>query len=353
MKVEKPSLPLLSSDDEDMEHLETERFISILKLLWFVHLESEMDFERFRYLVRVEDDLLAAAVDRRYSDSHHEKALQHLRVIGLDIAPDAYDEGQTEEDVYAEMARVFTGIDRGNIRDKIAVSNAFDIEELFNSWQVVVRECEDWPFPAIFNEAIKELQDLAEELEAVPRHLNNVLKNVRRVFQSRILPLEAPLVSTIQTISREYISWLQKHPDVLDTIAWEAFENLIAEILASHGFEVDITARCRNRSADLIALRTDELGAVTKYLIECKRFRNDRYVDLSVVNAVLGAKVRASADHAFLVTTSRFSRDVQLMKPELQDLRLHLREGEAVKEWLQAYRFSEGGRLWLPEEWHA
>src|SRR6266852_6202451 len=112
-------LPLLGTDTSDLEHLEVQRLVSLLRLEWLVYLEPHMDFERFRSFVEAEDCTLAGIVDRQYDASHIPKTLERLKTIGLDVDPEAIDEGETEEDVYLEMARLFTGMDRHQLRESI------------------------------------------------------------------------------------------------------------------------------------------------------------------------------------------------------------------------------------------
>ena len=170
------------------------------------------------------------------------------------------------------------------------------------------------------------------------------------VWTSRIANLSHSVVSSLQEINEEYIIWLKTHPDQLDTIDWRAFERLTGEILASHGFAVQLTGQVRNRSSDILAIQSNALGVETKYLIECKRHSRTNKVDMSIVNAVLGAKSRANVDHAILVTTSSFTRNVTQEAARLCDLRLHLRDGAQFKEWLSDYELKEDG-LWLPHGW--
>jgi restriction endonuclease Mrr len=95
-------------------------------------------------------------------------------------------------------------------------------------------------------------------------------------------------------------------------------------------------------------------------IVECKRFRKDRRVGLDIVNAVLGSRVRQSADAAFLVTTSSFTQTVEKEREHLQRLNLELRDGEQLYEWL-SFRYNNGARqlgkprdpesLWIPTGW--
>lgn len=168
------------------------------------------------------------------------------------------------------------------------------------------------------------------------------------VWTSHITNLNEALISSVDRINAEYLIWLKTHPDQLGRIHWQAFEALIGEILASHRLEVRLTGRVRGQSADILAIESNELGIATKYLVECKHYQ--RKIGLSIVNAVLGSKALHDVDHAILVTTSEFTRDVVKIRAQLEEKRLHLRDGAKIKEWLADYRLSDTG-VWLLEGW--
>jgi hypothetical protein len=172
-----------------------------------------------------------------------------------------------------------------------------------------------------------------------------------RDWMHRVKPLTPELVSSVREVRIELIEWLAYHPTAISSVTWDAFEKIIAEVLASKGFKVELTARAQNASADIIAIHRDNLGVETKYLVECKRFQDKRRVGLNIVNGVLGAKKRAGADHALLVTTSYFTRPVTKLKESLRDLRLHLRDGDDVRSWLTSYEPTIHGGLWLDPAW--
>lgn len=192
----------------------------------------------------------------------------------------------------------------------------------------------------------KEGSDVAErEME------QQALRQVLESWTKHAVNLTPSLIASVRDVSWQYIAWLQNHVSTLDRVAWEAFEHIIAEVFASNGFRVDITARTRNASADLIAIRTDEFGVETRYLVECKRYASTRKVGLDVVNAVIGAARRADVDHAFLVTSSAFTADVRAEESRFRDLRLHLRDGRDVVEWLAEYTPRDDEGLWLSPGW--
>lgn len=177
------------------------------------------------------------------------------------------------------------------------------------------------------------------------------LEQRKQQYRRRVSPLSPDMIGSLRTISHEYMLWLQKNPQLVGKVAWEAFEKIVAEIFASRGFVVDLTGRVRNATCDAFAVRTDEFGAETRYLVECKRYEKSRRVTLSIVNQVIGAAKRMNVDHAFLVTTSTFTREVLSQKASFQNMRIHLREQSDILQWLREYKPREDGGLWLAEDW--
>ncbi len=181
--------------------------------------------------------------------------------------------------------------------------------------------------------------------------LHRLLSDQYDKFTSRIANLSPQLIDAVKLIDEEFIIWLKTHPEDTLSIHPDAFEQLTGEILTSHGFEIRFTGRVKNQSADLIAVQLDRGGHCEKYLIECKRYALNRPVGMSILNAVIGASYRAEISYAMLVTTSSFSSDVkETARSEIRNIRLELRDGDQVNEWLAGYEFKEHG-LWLPSGW--
>jgi HJR/Mrr/RecB family endonuclease len=172
-------------------------------------------------------------------------------------------------------------------------------------------------------------------------------------FRSRIIKLQPGLIASLHEITREYMEWITKHSNVIDSVAADAFERIVAEVMASNGYDVDITARVRGQSADVLAVQRRE-GGETRYLIECKRYSSDRRVGIAIVNQVLGALARARIQRpihqAILVTSSSFTRDAKSEQAQLRNLDLELRDGDDVREWLRTYKFREDYGLWLADD---
>ena len=180
---------------------------------------------------------------------------------------------------------------------------------------------------------------------------NRVMAAQYDLFLARTENLSHELISAVKTVNEEYVIWLKTHPDDLGEVAWQAFERLTAEILSSHGFEVRLTGRARGTSADVLAVENTEDGRRIRHMVECKRYKDK--IGIGIVHQVIGAKEVRGIEHAMLVTTSSFTRDVIKQKPRLVELKLDLKDGNDVVNWLKEYEFHEALGLWLEPEWYS
>jgi HJR/Mrr/RecB family endonuclease len=93
------------------------------------------------------------------------------------------------------------------------------------------------------------------------------------------------------------------------------FEELIAEIWSRFGYTVELTSQTRDGGYDVVAVKRS-IETNTRHLIECKRYRTDRKVDVSVVRKLYGVKQLESATKAILATTSTFTEPAKRLLEE-------------------------------------
>jgi hypothetical protein len=113
------------------------------------------------------------------------------------------------------------------------------------------------------------------------------------------------------------------------------FEEVIAELLAGFGWEVNVTPPSRDGGYDILGVTTDPSGLQTSWVVECKRYGPGRKVGVEVARQILGVKTHIGVPNAVLVTTAAFSRDVQDLSSARQDL--HLIDFETLADWLGDY----------------
>lgn len=151
------------------------------------------------------------------------------------------------------------------------------------------------------------------------------------------------LIKTASELSETLIDHIRKKKELVYDIPPNVFEELVAEIFASHGFKVELTKRSRDGGKDIIAVKYD-LGIPSAWIVECKRFRKKK-IDVRLVRELFGVKQATGYDHAVLVTTSTFTEPAREFESTVWGL--SLKDYSAIMEWLNAYSFSESGGLFL------
>jgi len=111
------------------------------------------------------------------------------------------------------------------------------------------------------------------------------------------------------------------------------FEKLIAELLRLNGFDVELTPETRDGGFDILAIRHENFFGKLKFIVECKKYAQDRPVTIEPVRSLLGVAHSYRAHKALLVTTSRFTKDAQTFATE-NSTHIELRDYIALRDWL-------------------
>jgi hypothetical protein len=157
-----------------------------------------------------------------------------------------------------------------------------------------------------------------------------------------------PVISKITEIGLELIAHLKRHPELLRGMHSDAFEKLIAELMASGGFDVEWTGRNGKTGGDVIAFKLDSgLGLVNNYIVECKRYGPDNPVGIEIARTIYGAKAAEGYSNALLVTTSTVQSGVEQFAMQHWDFQF--KDYKALVEWLNLYRPKEDGRLHMED----
>ena len=180
-----------------------------------------------------------------------------------------------------------------------------------------------------------------------------------RVLQSIDEPSPL-LVQALDTLTTELIAYLKRQPQRLYELDPHTFEEIVAEVLASFGWQVDLTPKSKDGGYDIFALSPNgKAGVETTWLIECKRWAKDRPVGIDVVRALYGANAAMNhpAGMLMLATTSNFTRgskelqsthfDRSSTRVKASSYPLALKDYEGILDWLNTYRPNPNGRLYL------
>lgn len=138
----------------------------------------------------------------------------------------------------------------------------------------------------------------------------------------------------------ELISALKSDNQLLSEITSRQFEEIVAEVFKSKGFEVDLTKKTRDGGKDIIAIHTDSLGIKNKYFIECKCYSESNKISVDVVRAIYGVKnTKGGPNKAIVVTTSTFTNDARkfVENEASSSWDLSLVDREQLFQWLNSY----------------
>lgn len=144
------------------------------------------------------------------------------------------------------------------------------------------------------------------------------------------------VAEAVKVCKAELVKYFVKHPEEMRTAAPDVFERLIAEVLESFGLRVQMTKKSWDDGVDVIAFEQSSIPCVsTKFVVQCKRFAAHRPVDVDIVRSLWGVRDAERADHAILATTSYFSTGALRFCKKPAVLNMHLKDFDAIKEWLQ------------------
>ena len=168
--------------------------------------------------------------------------------------------------------------------------------------------------------------------------------NLHVLYEDREEPSE--LIEIIHFTSAELIKYLKKHPDALYPIRPRQFEEIIAEILASYGWEVQLTPATKDGGYDIFAISKDiKAGVRSSWIVECKKYRPENKVGVDIVRALYGVKSNLKIANALIATTSCFTKGARDFKESRYDI--ELKDYQDILEWINQYRPNPDGTLYI------
>jgi hypothetical protein len=122
-------------------------------------------------------------------------------------------------------------------------------------------------------------------------------------------------------------------PELLENLHWRQFEKLIADILESNGYEIDLMQGTKDGGIDVIAFQESYHFGKHKYLLQAKRYKNKIGVD--IIREVLFCHDHYGATKSCLATTSNFTKGARdLATEERYKWNLELKNHDAIYKWV-------------------
>lgn len=187
------------------------------------------------------------------------------------------------------------------------------------------------------------------------RHPTRVklLNELTTKYQKEISPPLAlqDVIEKVDSLTFELIKYLKKHQHEIDKIPWQVFEHLVAEFLASQGFDdVRLVGRDSATSADIYAaLLVKPVGIKIRFFVEVKREK--KKVGINIINSIFGAISLEKETHGWhagvIVSVSGFKKIQKHSRTELKLKGIDLKGRQDLLKWLEDYKPNKNG-LWLP-----
>jgi HJR/Mrr/RecB family endonuclease len=173
--------------------------------------------------------------------------------------------------------------------------------------------------------------------DTLPQRRENLARHLEELARSVLFTPPPPSLITVTSLaSAKLVEHLTKHPHALHALRPRQFEEVVAELLANHGWRVELTPQIRDGGYDIFAVSQDAAGPETAWIVECKKYAADRKVGVEIVRSLYGVKSALPGVNAMVATTSTFTRGARDFKSSRWDL--DLRDYQNLVEWLRKYR---------------
>ena len=132
-------------------------------------------------------------------------------------------------------------------------------------------------------------------------------------------------------LNQTLYQYFSMNPHHLYRLHWRDFEKLIAELMESQGFQVQLGPGQGDGGVDVALLQRDPIGDVLT-LVQAKKYRADRPIELQAVQALHGVKEAECANRSMFITTSNY-RPAARRFASRQNVQMKLCVSDDVKRW--------------------
>jgi hypothetical protein len=186
-----------------------------------------------------------------------------------------------------------------------------------------------------FREVAERLIDNALAETEVVELFANPEREETTLFKCDPTLLLQPVRIELGFINEELVKFLAAHPEYLRTLDPRRFEELVAELFRDFGYDVVLTPKSKDGGLDIRVMRKESVGTLL-YLIECKRYAQEKPVGVDIVRGLYGVATSERASGGLIVTTSHFTRGAKEFADKNR-YQLSLRDYKDLLNWLKEY----------------
>lgn len=121
---------------------------------------------------------------------------------------------------------------------------------------------------------------------------------------------------------------------IFNKVESRQFEEIMAELLRSQGYKVELTKQTKDGGYDILALASLKGNIPVKVLVECKRYKNK--VGVGIIRSFKEVVMSNDANMGIIATTGLFTTGAWRKKEQTPYL-LDFRDKDAIISWVEDY----------------
>lgn len=185
------------------------------------------------------------------------------------------------------------------------------------------------------NEVLSKLKLIENDLKIFKLDTEELKSNLYKLgfktaTQRKVIQ-RIPIIKQVDYFDPSVYKLLQTNPELLKTLDWRIFEEMLADILKTFGYTIELTKKTKDGGIDVFAIKSDKDFGQHKYILQAKRYTNS--VQVSPIRELLYLHSEQGASKSCLATTSTFTKGAW----ELADKHrwtLELKDRDGILKWI-------------------
>ncbi|RZJ88063.1 MAG: restriction endonuclease [Chryseobacterium sp.] len=140
-----------------------------------------------------------------------------------------------------------------------------------------------------------------------------------------------PIIKKVDFFDPQIYQVIKKNPQLLKTMDWRLFEEMLADILRKFKYSVELTKPTKDGGIDIFAIKHDDNFGMHKYLLQAKRY--SEAVQVSPVRELLFLHDEHRATKSCLATTASFTKGAWELA-ESHKWKMELKDQEGILQWI-------------------
>lgn len=158
-------------------------------------------------------------------------------------------------------------------------------------------------------------------------------KHVNIIIPSKDILIVPPTVKVVDYFDPTIYEIIKKNPDLLRSMDWRLFEEMLADILKHFGYSIELTRPTKDGGIDVIAIKHDSYLGDHKYILQAKR--QTKAVQVAPVRELLFLHNDLKATKSCFATTTTFTNGAW-QEAEKYKWQLELKDRNGILEWIDA-----------------